>query len=324
MQSLKSMMSLPDFNEKQILFIEARYGIANSLQFQNDNILYKKDYKNTNRISCFKVFAIFIIGDFTITSVLIKKCKKFGISLFLLGNNFDCYAAMSAGLESNFILRDKQYKKENELEMAKLLVKNKVNNQLLLLKEKGFQMNLKDRLEELGRKLERIKDEKELLGMEGNYSREFFKEYFKSMGWIRRAPRTKFDSNNVLLDIGYTFMFNFVDSLLKLYGFDTYKGFYHKLFFQRKSLSCDVMEPFRSIIDRQLLKAHNLRQIDKNDFEYINGKYVLSFEKQRKYVGIFAQAVMDDKAEIFNYVRDFYRFFVVEGREFPEFKILSK
>lgn len=316
-------MSLPDFIEKQILFIEAKYGVANSLQFQNDNILYKKDYKNTNRISCFKVFAIFIIGDFTITSVLIKKCRKYGISLFLLGNNFECYATMSAGLESNFILRDKQYKKENELGMAKILVKNKVVNQFLLLKEKGFQMNFNDKVGELNRKILTIKDEKELLGIEGNYSREFFREYLRPMGWIRRAPRTKFDSNNVLLDIGYTFMFNFIDSLLRLYGFDTYKGFYHKLFFQRKSLSCDVMEPFRCIIDRQLLKSYNLRQINQDDFEFKNGKYVLSFEKQRKYVTIFAQAVMDDKEKIFNYVRDFYRFFVVEGKEFPEFLIID-
>lgn len=318
------MMSLADFSEKQILFIESKFGSANSLQFQNDNILYKKDYRNNNRISCYKVFAIFIIGNCTISSVLIKKCKKYGISLFLLGDNFECYATMSAGLESNFILRDRQYKKEDELLMAKILVKNKVTNQFLLLREKGFQMNFRDRVIELNRKLNRIKDEKELLGMEGNYSKDFFREYFRSIGWIRRAPRTKFDPNNVLLDIGYTFMFNFVDALLKLYGFDTYKGFYHKLFFQRKSLSCDIVEPFRCIIDRQLLKAYNLRQINNDDFEYKNGKYVLSFDKQRKYVGIFAQAVMDNKEDIFNYVRDFYRFFVVEKGDFPEFLIINK
>ena len=56
--------------------------------------------------------------------------------------------------------------------------------------------------------------------------------------------------------------FNCMDSLLRLYGFDTYKGFYHKLFFQRKSLACDVMEPFRCVIDKQILKAFNLGQID--------------------------------------------------------------
>jgi CRISPR-associated protein Cas1 len=315
------MMSLSDFREKQILFIEARYGVENALQFQNDNILYKKDGRNTNRLSCFKVFAIFIIGNFTMTSSLVKKCKQYGISLFLLSDNFLTYAEISSGLESNFILRDRQYKFEKEFKIAKLLVKNKITNQLWLLKERNKAIDYGKEVAEAGDKIERAKNEKELLGIEGNYSKDFFSEYFKLMRWVRRSPRTKFDVNNVLLDIGYTFLFNFMDALLKLYGFDTYKGFYHKLFFQRKSLSCDVMEPFRCLIDRQLLKAYNLGQINAQDFKYENGKYALDFDAQRKYVKFFLEAIMENKEEIFNYVRDFYRFFVVEEKEFPMFLI---
>lgn len=307
--------------EKQILFIEARYGVDNALQFQNDNVLYKKDGKNTNRLSCFKVFAIFIIGNFTITSVLIKKCKKYGISLFLLGDNFECYASIDAGLESNFIVREKQYQSVGELEMAKKLVKNKIMNQQALLKEKGGVINSRNNMEEIEIKIKNVKDEKGLLGLEGNYTKEFFGEYFKLVNWIRRMPRTKFDVNNVLLDIGYTFLFNFMDAMLKLYGFDTYKGFYHKLFFQRKSLSCDMVEPFRCLIDRQLVKAHNLGQINSRDFEYINGKYTLSFDNQRKYLAMFSGAIMNSKEDIFSYVKGFYRFFVIEGQDFPVFKI---
>lgn len=317
------MMSLPDFKEKQILFVEAMNGVENCLQFKNDNILYKKDGRNTNKISCFKVFAIFIIGNFTLTSVLIKKCKKYGISLFLLSNNFENYAVINSGLESNYILREKQYKNENELEMTKKLVKNKIVNQLALLKEKGGVINadIKKKLEEVDLKIKNIKDEKELLGLEGNNTKIFFGEYFNMIKWIRRMPRTKYDVNNVLLDIGYTFLFNFADALLRLYGFDTYKGFYHKLFFQRKSLACDIVEPFRCLIDRQLVKAYNLKQINKNDFAYINGKYMLNFENQRKYLAIFSGVIMENKEDIFIYVKNLYRHFVVDGVEFPVFKV---
>lgn len=319
----KFMMSLPDFREKQILFVEAMNGVENCLQFKNDNILYKKDGRNTNKISCFKVFAIFIIGNFTLTSVLIKKCKKYGISLFLLGDNFENYAVINSGLESNYILREKQYKNENELEMAKILVKNKIANQLELLKEKGGVINtdIKKKLEEVDLKIKNIKDEKELLGLEGNYTKNFFGEYFNMIKWIRRMPRTKYDVNNVLLDIGYTLLFNFIDALLRLYGFDTYKGFYHKLFFQRKSLSCDAVEPFRCLIDRQLVKAYNLKQINKNDFAYINGKYMLNFENQKKYLVIFSGVIMENKEDIFTYIKNLYRHFVVDGAEFPVFKV---
>ena len=74
-----------------------------------------------------------------------------------------------------------------------------------------------------------------LLGVEGNYSKYFFKTYLVPAGWRRRAPRTKEDIPNLLMDIGYTYLFNFIDSLLRLHGFDTYKGYYHKLFFDDKA-----------------------------------------------------------------------------------------
>jgi CRISPR-associated protein Cas1 len=62
---------------------------------------------------------------------------------------------------------------------------------------------------------------------------------------------------------------------LRLYGFDVYKGFYHKLFFNRKSLASDIMEPFRCVIDKALLKAFNLKQINEKDFKIVDGRYVL-------------------------------------------------
>ncbi len=317
------MMTLPDFREKQILFIDARLGVENQLQFQNDNILYRKDGVNTNRISCLKVFAVFVIGDFTMTSVLARRCKEYGISLFLLGNNFETYAEINSGLESNFLLRDKQYKCENEILIAKKVVGNKIFNQLSLLKQKNLNFNFENELKKMKEKIEKAQDEKELLGIEGNFSKDFFGEYFNRINWIRRMPRTKFDVNNVLLDIGYTFLFNFIDSLLRLYGFDTYKGFYHKLFFQRKSLSCDIMEPFRCVIDKQLLKSFNLGQIKNSDFEYKEGKYQIGFENRQKYARIFLEAIMENKEEMFNYARDFYRFFVIEKQEMPFFKIIK-
>ncbi len=312
---------MPDFREKQILFVEARSGIENSLQFKNDNILYKKDGKNANKISCFKVFAVFIIGNFTLSSVLIRKCKKYGIALFLLSDNFNCYASIDAGLESNYILRKNQYENKNDLAMAKKLVANKIINQFRLLKEKNIIGDFEKASRELNEKIGKTKEEKELLGLEGNYTKNFFREYFNRINWTRRMPRTKYDPNNVLLDIGYTLLFNFMDALLKLHGFDTYKGFYHKLFFQRKSLSCDAVEPFRCLIDRQLLKSHNLKQISNLDFEYINGKYALCFDNQQKYLAIFSGAIMENKEEIFSYARGLYRHFVVSGADFPVFDI---
>ncbi|MFA5211057.1 MAG: type V CRISPR-associated endonuclease Cas1 [Patescibacteria group bacterium] len=318
------MLSLPDFREKQILFIQAENDLENKLQFQNDNILFKKDEQTAGKISYHKVFAIFIFGDFSITSGLIKKCQSNGISLFLLKNNFEVYAEINSGSEGNYLLREKQYflTEKQELEIAKKIVFNKISNQFDLLKQKNKNFNKKDELKKIEEKIFAEINNKELLGIEGSISKMFFSEYFKDLNWYKRMPRTKVDEINILLDIAYTFLFNFIDALLRLYGFDVYKGVYHKLFFNRKSLSCDIMEPFRAIMDRQLLKSFHLNQIDKKDFKKYKNNYLLTYEKQMKYTKIFFAAIMDEKEELFNYVKNYYYFILnMEEKEFPIYKI---
>ncbi len=134
-------------------------------------------------------------------------------------------------------------------------------------------------------------------------------------------PRTKVDVPNFLLDIGYTVLFNFIDSILRLHGFDTYKGIYHQLFFQRKSLSCDIMEPFRCIIDRALLKGFNLGAIKQEHFKLVKSRYTLPYEHNRAYIGLFLDAIMGQKEEIFKYIKEFYFCILNDKSDYPFFKI---
>jgi CRISPR-associated protein Cas1 len=206
--------------------------------------------------------------------------------------------------------------------MARMLIASKVNNQATLLKERKKVDGLYADLNTTLLAIQGAATNEILLGLEGNASRRFFEEYYGDIGWVRRAPRTKGDIHNILLDIGYSMLFNCTDSLLRLHGFDTYKGFYHKLFFQRKSLACDMMEPFRCIIDKQLLKAWNLKQVDPKDFTVVKGRYVLSYEYSRKYAELFMHAIMDHKEDLYKYMHGFYRYVMNEGTvEFPEFKV---
>jgi len=318
------MISLPDFKEKQILFIKAEWGERASVRFLNDNIVFMKNGKVANKASCHKVFAVFVIGDTAITTGLLKKGLQYGVSFFFLKNNFELYAPFLASAEGNYLLRMKQYSltDKDEFLMAKNLVKNKIANQLALLAETEKLKDFKELEKSILNQIEATTDSQQLLGLEGNMSKQFFPMYFSSIKWRRRSPRTKQDIPNFLMDIGYTFLFNFIEALLKLHGFDTYKGFYHKLFFQRKSLACDIMEPMRCLIDKQILKSYNLKQIKDDDFKIEGGKYVLPFENNAKYAGLFMQAMMDRKEDIFSFVHDFYRFMMCPKKnKFPEFKI---
>ena len=134
-------------------------------------------------------------------------------------------------------------------------------------------------------------------------------------------PRAKVDVTNVLMDIGYSFLFNFIDALLGLYGFDSYKGVYHQLFFQRKSLACDLVEPFRCLIDQQIIKSYNLKQINKKDFFVKNGKIFLSYQNQQKYLEIFSSCIMAKKVQLFKYIRDFYYCILNDKTNYPFFEL---
>jgi CRISPR-associated protein Cas1 len=181
----------------------------------------------------------------------------------------------------------------------------------------------KESLSDVLAKIDNAIDVQELLGLEGSATKQFFKLYFKELNWIRRSPRSKVDQYNTLLDIGYTLIFNFVESILKLHGFDTYKGVYHTLFFQRKSLACDFVEPFRCIIDKTLLKAYHLKQIKNDDFTVEGDKFLLSYQKQYHYIKIFTEAIMENKEEIFSYIRDSYYSILNDHESLPVFEFIK-
>lgn len=69
------MLQFPDFNEKQILFIESFD--QKNISFQNENLIIKEDNKIKNKVSLYKIFTIFLIWETTITSVLIRKFSRF-------------------------------------------------------------------------------------------------------------------------------------------------------------------------------------------------------------------------------------------------------
>ena len=170
-------------------------------------------------------------------------------------------------------------------------------------------------------KVDLIKNSNELLGIGGSVSKIYFETYFKNLNFKGRKPRCKTDIFNLLLDIGYYYLFNFIDANLELYGFDNFYGFYHKLFFQRKSLVCDIIEPFRGIIDRRIRKSYNLKQIDNNNFYLKNGQYYIKQKYNKKYSNIFLKEILLYKEQIFIYIQKYYRSFMKNKKinNYPNF-----
>ncbi|WGK68197.1 type V CRISPR-associated endonuclease Cas1 [Candidatus Haliotispira prima] len=266
------------------------------------------------RLSCHKILIMFIIGSATITTPLIERCKKYQIPLVFTKDNFRTIAFIGNELGGNYLLRRKQYRSELSLLFAKEIIANKIQNQLTLLKNvRDKDSAIKNGIRQLGIFCDEIAHTTsiaQIMGFEGNAARVFFQEYYGNFGWKGRKPRVKSDFINVILDIGYTFLFHYVEVMLQIWGFDLYIGHLHQQWFQRKSLVCDLVEPFRCIIDYQVRLSLALQQFQPGDFGESQGRYYVKLENNRKYSEVFLNCIQDYKAQIYYYIRDYYRYFM--------------
>ncbi len=306
------MLSAPDFKQKKIIVALLSHG--EKMSFKNDNIIITDANGIKHQSSCYRLFTVFIIGHITITSGLLQRAKKFGFSIVLMTHGLIPYGSWLAKAEGNVLLRKKQYQYQGTA-IAQHLIKNKIEQQIKMLKKRRKKSpEMKKTIKSLEKYHDRLPDPdfgiQEILGVEGIASRVYFKQMFDEMDWKGRKPRVKHDITNLLLDIGYTQLFHFIDALLNLYGFDTYQGVYHQVFYQRKSLVCDLVEPFRPTVDQCIRKAYKLGQIHEEDFSFHNGQYKIFGKQAQPYIALMLKSLLNNKQEIFLYIQSYYRAFM--------------
>ena len=306
------MLNANDFKKKQIVFLFTNEG--DKLSFLNDNIIVKnKEGGIKYQSTCYRLFMICVVGNISITSGLIQRSKKFGFSICLMTTTFKVYEILGARMEGNTLLRKHQYE-YTENDIGRKIEQNKIKNQSQILKNiRGKNQIMKEGIELLDKmvvQLEQQLEYLEVMGIEGNAARVYFSRVFDNVDWKGRKPRIKNDYVNVTLDIGYTMLFNIVDAILQVYGFDTYYGVFHKCFYMRKSLVCDLMEPIRPVVDYQVRKSINIGQCKENDFEVINNRWCLKYKSNPQYIQFLMNAILEYKDDIFLYIQQYYRFFM--------------
>lgn len=301
-----------------------------SLRVSNGELLLEdldgEKKKTLTKFPFQKLLALFVVGHITVTTPLIDKCKKYGVALAVMKPNLRPVFFWANSAEANYLLRKRQfdYDKDN-LSVAKILVSNKIQNQKRILQKtrKKDQLTL-DAIAQCEAALNTVNDitgYNQLMGLEGTAAKSFFSAYFQDYHWQGRHPRIKTDAINVTLDIGYTILFNFMESYIRMFGFDLYVGVYHRLWFRRKSLVCDLIEPFRCIIDHATLLAFNRKQFIAQDFTMIKQEYRLKYEKCADYYKVFYDALITHKSDFFRYIQQYYRCFMgcKTTKEYPQF-----
>lgn len=320
------MLSPKDFDHKQLVIITSDEYKNLSLTAGN---LVVKDEKETilTKISCAKIFALWIVGHCTLTTKLIDELLGYGIGIQILGPHLTPKFLIASPLEWNTVLRSKQYimSDTHKLTLTRQLIITKITNQAQMIRNlrstdptiNAFLTQCIDTIT----KITNADNIDSIRGYEWTIAKAYFGLYFREIGWMGRTPRTKQDPLNLLLDIWYSLLFRFVEAHCHLYGFDVYQGIYHTLFYERKSLVCDLMEPFRPLIDRAIRNGYNLGTIKNDDFVFAKWQYTLPREHNKKYIALFTKVLMEYKTVLFQFVKWWYKMTMTDGDTIPNAKL---
>lgn len=305
-----------------------------SLRVSNGELLLEEQIEDSDKMKTLtklpfqKILALFVIGHIRITTPLIEKCQKFGVALVVMKPSLRPVFFWANSAEANFLLHQRQYElQKDDISIARIIVENKIRNQLQALADTRRKDTLTDQscqtIKATLDTLPDVCDYDSLMGIEGMAAKAFFKAFYQDHEWHQRRPRAKCDALNATLDIGYTMLFNYIECFLRMFGFDLYVGVYHRMWFRRKSLVCDIMEPFRPIIDKAVRTAWNRKQFSERDYQIQKGEYRLKFEHNADYCRVFFDALIPYKAEVFRYVQAYYRCFMGKKSvtQYPTFKL---
>jgi len=109
-----------------------------------------------------------------------------------------------------------------------------------------------------------------LNGLEGYATRAYFAalaaalpEWMGFAGRIKRPPR---DPMNAMLSLGYTVLYQHVETVLRLSGLLPYVGFYHQGHGRHAALASDLMGPFRHLVERTALGFALRARVAPEDF----------------------------------------------------------
>ena len=178
------------------------------------------------------------------------------------------------------------------LNIAKTLVSAKIAGQIKTLNSYRNKSAIK--IKRMGMKVSRATSVSQLLGLEGSVASAYFSAFAQcltKLSFTKRDTHPAHDPVNALLNLTYMLALYKIDCVLFAHGFDTTLGFIHTTFRDRTSLSLDVLEPFRGLLDRFVLKLINLSQIKEDDFEITENGCLLTKKGFQSYIEKFSDLV---------------------------------
>jgi CRISPR-associated protein Cas1 len=241
------------------------------------------------------VEGITIMGNAQVTTNCIGECLRRGIHIQYYSSKGLYYGKLSSTQHVNTKRQRAQITltedKEFSLALAKIILKAKINNQIVLLRRYRKKTNIEAEeqirlMKILHYKVDKATTIAEATGYEGSAARAYFKGLnlvvnvpgFNFTGRNRKPPRDRFNS---MLSLGYALVMNDVYGAIEGRGLNPYFGFIHQDKEKHPTLASDLMEEWRAVIvDSVVMSLINGHEIAAKNFYFDEETKGVFFDKK--------------------------------------------
>lgn len=267
---------------------------------KNGKPIVEKGDRCLNLIPFELIDSLLVGSTVQITSAALIGLSQKGVGVFWVNSENKIVCCLSCDEAGQVCKRKAQYDlMDNErfrTGLSRRIVSAKIHNQRILLEklnEKPQYASVKEVIRSLTSGEKKCISAKisTLRGIEGIMSRNYFSaiavfidEKFAFSGRNRRPPR---DRANAALSYSYLLLYNYVDTVLRERGFDTFVGVMHTPHNGHRALASDVMEISRSCVS-DLVVLEFLKNADADaDFTANEDAIYLSALGRRKVIAGF-------------------------------------
>lgn len=215
----------------------------------------------------------------SISTYLLKELSDNKINIIFCDEKHNPFGELSSYYSrhntSKQIQKQINWRKADKDRLWCKIVQNKIRNQALLL----YKINQKEKYDLLLDYANEVTSG-DKTNREGHAAKVYFNALFGN-SFIRNSD----DQINAALNYGYAILLSTINKEIVSNGYLTQLGIHHKNEFNEFNLTCDLMEPFRVIIDN-FVYYNQSRKLDSNykmdivnifnnTFKYKNKNYVL-------------------------------------------------
>lgn len=212
------------------------------LSFQNGYLILRNETLTKIHISEIRILII-SSTMVNITCVALCELSRAGVKVVFCDEKYNPYGEIidyyGCCNSSKKIQQQIAWNQETKISVKTLIIHRKINNQMLLLRKYGFS----DRAEILEEYLSELELD-DVTNREGHAAKVYFNSLFGN-----EFNRNINSDVNAALNYGYSIILSAVNREITANGCLTQLGVNHCNEFNEFNLACDLMEPFRVVID---------------------------------------------------------------------------